>query len=189
MRFLRKIQYNSPVVITFALLSLAALALGELTDGWTTTRLFCVYRSSLADPLTYVRFFGHVLGHSGYDHYIGNILLILVIGPSLEEKYGSRLMLLSVLLTAFIAGLVQFVFFPNTALLGASGIVYMMIVLASFFGMRSGRIPLTLILVVVLYLGREVVAMIVNQDNVSQLTHIIGGMCGAVLGFALARRR
>ena len=51
------ILYNSPVILTFALLSLFALGLGKLTDGWTTQNLFCVYRSSLTDWLTYPRFF------------------------------------------------------------------------------------------------------------------------------------
>ena len=60
------ILYNSPVILTFALLSLLALGLGKLTDGWTTQNLFCVYRASLTDWLTYPRFFLHVLGHPDF---------------------------------------------------------------------------------------------------------------------------
>ena len=60
------IRFNAPVILAFALLSLIALLLGKWTNGATTTQFFSVYRSSLSDPLTYVRFFGHVLGHSGY---------------------------------------------------------------------------------------------------------------------------
>lgn len=89
--------------------------------------LFCVYRSPLSDPLTYVRLVGHVLGHSGYAHYLSNMMLLLVVGPPLEEKYGSRRLLLCILVTALISGLVQFLCFPKTALLGASGIVFMLI--------------------------------------------------------------
>ena len=48
-------------------------------------------------------------------------------------------------------------------------------------------IPLTLILVVVLYLGGEVVTAATAQDSISQLTHIVGGLCGAILGFAMGR--
>ena len=182
------IQYNSPVVLTFALLSLGALALGWATGGWTTLHLFCVYRSPLSDPLTYVRLVGHVLGHSGYAHYLSNMMLLLVVGPPLEEKYGSRRLLLCILVTALISGLVQFLCFPKTALLGASGIVFMLILLSSLSGMRAGAIPLTLILVAVLYLGGEVVDAITLRDNVSQLTHVVGVLCGACLGFAMSRR-
>ena len=91
--------------------------------------------------------------------------------------------------TALISGLVQCLLFPGTALLGASGIVFMLIVLSSLAGAESGSIPLTLILVAVLYLGGEVVTAVTAQDNVSQLTHVVGGVCGAGLGRWMRRSR
>ena len=184
-----KLSYNAPVALTFAILALVALLLNSITNGWTTVNLFSVYRSSLSEPLTWVRFFGHVLGHSGYTHYIGNIVLILVLGPNLEDRFGSWNLLWAILVTAVIAGVVQFVFFPGSALLGASGIVFMMILLSSFGGVRNGVIPITLILVAVCYLGGELWDAIFVDDNVSQLTHIIGGLCGTVIGFALSGKK
>ena len=83
-----------------------------------------MYRSSLLSPLTYFRFFGHVLGHAGWEHFIGNIMLILVVGPLLEEKYGSANILFVILATALVTGIVNFIFFPYTQLLGASGVVF-----------------------------------------------------------------
>lgn len=181
------IQYNAPVVLTFALISLAVLGLDALTGGWSTTSLFSVYRAPLTDPLAYVRVVGHVLGHAGYTHYMGNMMLLLVVGPPLEEKYGSLRLLSCILVTAVVSGLVQVLLFPHTALLGASGIVFMMIVLSSLAGMRSGAIPLTLILVLIIYLGGEVVDAVTIQDNISHLTHIVGGVCGAGLGLYMNR--
>lgn len=182
-----RIQYNAPVVLTFALIALAALGLGVVTNGLTTRTLFSVYRSSFADPLTYIRMFTHVLGHANYAHYMGNMMLLLVIGPPLEEKYGSNRLFGCIMVTALVSGLVQFFLFPGSALLGASGIVFMLIVLSSLSGMRNGSIPLTLILVVILYLGGEVVDAVSIRDNVSQLTHILGGLCGGVLGYLMSR--
>ena len=115
MRFLKRIQYNSPVVLTFAGVSLIALILGYVTGGAVNTLLFSVYRSSPLNPLTYVRLFCHVLGHANYQHYIGNMLMILVIGPVLEEKYGSRSLLRAILITAVVSGLVQIIFFPSAS--------------------------------------------------------------------------
>ena len=171
------------MVLTFFLLSLGALALGEFTGERTTWLLFTVYRSPLTDPLTYLRMFTHVLGHA-LRPLMSNMMLFLVVGPPLEEKYGSKRLLGCIVITAFVSGLVQFIFFPTTALLGASGIVFMMIVLSSLAGMRNGSIPLTLIVVVILYLGGEIVDAVTAQDNISQLTHIVGGLCGAAMGFA-----
>ena len=183
------IRFNAPVILTFALLSLLALLLGNWTNGAATHQYFSVYRSSLSDPLTYVRFIGHVLGHADYEHYMGNMLLLLLVGPGLEEKYGSGTMVWMILVTALVTGLVHFVFFPGSALLGASGVVFMMIVLSSFTAMRRVEIPVTLILVVIFYLGGEIMDGLFKKDNISQITHIVGGLCGLIFGFTVRRGR
>lgn len=183
------IRFNAPVILTFALLSLLALLLGNWTNGAATHQYFSVYRSSLSDPLTYVRFIGHVLGHADYEHYMGNMLLLLLVGPGLEEKYGSGTMVWMILVTALVTGLVHFVFFSGSALLGASGVVFMMIVLSSFTAMRRGEIPVTLILVVIFYLGGEIMNGLFKKDNISQITHIVGGLCGLIFGFTVRRGR
>ena len=183
-----KLHYNSPVILTFTAVSLAALILNLVTGGWSNRALFSVYRASMLDPLTWLRLFTHMLGHIGYQHFIGNMLMFLVVGPPMEEKYGSKKLLLGILVTAAITGIVEMVFFPGYALMGASGIVFMLIVLSSLSGMRDGRIPLTLILVVVLFLGQEIINMVTVKDNISQLAHIIGGICGGAFGFAFRKQ-
>ena len=69
---LRKIDYNAPVSLSLAIAAFVVLCLGWVTDGLTTRQLFCVYGSPWTDPLTYVRLFGHVLGHADLSHYMGN---------------------------------------------------------------------------------------------------------------------
>ena len=107
----------------------------------------------------------------------------------IQDQHESRSLLQAILITALVSGLVQVIFFPATAILGASGIVFMMIVLSSLAGAEEGRIPLTLILVVVFYIGGEIINGVFQQDNISQMAHIIGGLCGAVIGFALEKGR
>ena len=103
-KYFKKISYNSPVILTFVFISFFALVLNYITGGVTNRLFFSVYRSSMLSPLFYVRLFGHVLGHASWDHFTGNILLILVIGPMIEEKYGSKRLLIMILFTAFITG-------------------------------------------------------------------------------------
>lgn len=180
------LQYNSPVTLTFAFVSLVILLLGHITDGLSTKLLFGVYQSSWTDPLTYVRLFGHVLGHTDWSHYAGNMVLFLVLGPMLEEKYKSKSFFLMIAITALVSGVVHVMLFPGTVLLGASGIVLMMIVLSSVAGMKDGKIPLTLILVVIVYLGGELFSLGL-KDGIAHAAHILGGLCGA--GFGLRRGR
>jgi membrane associated rhomboid family serine protease len=72
-------------------------------------------------------------------------------------------------------------FFP-TALLGASGVVFMMILLASFTNFSKGEIPLTFILVLILYLGQQIMNSF-ESNNISEFAHIVGGFCGSLFGF------
>lgn len=184
---MKKLHYNSPVILTFFLVSLAALLLGLATGGWTNTHLFSVYRSPMT-PLFFVRLFGHVLGHAGWDHFMGNMLLLLVVGPPMEEKYGSKTLLVGILLTAVISGALQCLFFPGTLLLGASGIVFMLIMLSSLAGF-SGGIPVTMLLVAALYFGQQVYDIIFVHDNVANFMHIVGGLCGTAFGYYCALHR
>ncbi len=183
-----KFQYNSPVTLTFALLSFLALLLGIATNGLTTGLLFSVYKSSFINPLTFVRLLGHVLGHADWSHFAANMVLFLVLGPMLEEKYGSKQLVEMIIITAVVSGLFYMIFFPNNAMLGASGIVFMMIVLSSAAGMKDGRIPITLLLVVVIYLGGELLESFGKGDGIAHAAHIVGGLCGTGFGFLLGHK-
>ena len=94
-------------------------------------------------------------------------------------------MLFVILATALVTGIVNFLFFPGVQLLGASGVVFALILLSSFTSIREGEIPLTFILVALIYLGEQVYQGIFVQDNVSNLTHILGGLVGAGLGYVM----
>lgn len=185
----KKIQYNSPVILTFAIVSFGALILNMITKGWSNRLLFSVYRSSFGNPFTYIRLFGHVLGHSNLQHYTGNMMMILLLGPMIEERYGSITMLKMMGITAFVTGIINSLLFPRIALCGASGIVFLLIVLSSMVNFKEGEIPLTLILVLVVYLGEEIVNGLFSKDNISQLAHIIGGLCGCGFGFMIGAKR
>ena len=80
-------------------------------------------------------------------------------------------------------------FFPHTMLLGASGVVFALILLSSFVSIKEGEIPMTFILVTVIYIGQQIFEGIFVNDNISNLTHIIGGITGAGMGYALNKRK
>ncbi len=182
-----KVSFNAPVILSFVILCFIAWVLNIVTNGWTNNHIFSVYRSSLLSPLTYVRFFGHAIGHVSWDHYIGNMMMLLIVGPLLEEKYGSKNILLVMITTALATGILNFILFPNIQLLGASGIVFAFILLSSFTSIKEGNIPLTFILVAVIYLGEQVYEGLFIESNVSNFGHILGGICGSVLGYRLNR--
>ena len=182
-----RISFNSPTVLGFALICLAVQVLGELTHQASTRALFSVYGSSPANPLTYLRLVGHVFGHADWTHLLNNMMYILILGPLLEEKYGSLNLLFVMAATALVTGVIHVIFFPNVHLLGASGIVFAFILLASITSAEERTIPFTFLLVAVLYIGKQIYEGVTSQDNISQLTHIVGGVVGSVLGFVMRK--
>ena len=185
----RRITFNSPVVLSFVIISFGAMVLNYLTAGVSNRLLFMTYHSSLASPLTYVRFFTHVLGHQGWSHYIGNMMYLLLLGPMLEERYGSRAIIEVILITGLVTGLVTWLIFPNIALCGASGVVFAFIMMTSFTGFKEGEIPVTVILVAFIYIGQQIYEGLFIQDNISNMAHILGGIVGAVAGYTLNKRQ
>ena len=185
MNIFKRVHYNAPVILTFGLICFAVLILDIATNGETNRLLFSVYRSPLADPLTYPRLFLHAIGHANWAHFLNNFMLLLLIGPMLEERYGAKLLIGMMVVTAFVTGVLHIIVFSNVAKLGASGIVFMFILLSSFTNIQRGRIPLTLVLVLILYIGSEVIAAMTLNNNIAYLTHIVGGLIGAVSGFVV----
>jgi membrane associated rhomboid family serine protease len=191
-----RIRYNAPTTLTFTLLAgivllLSGTVLPSLTTSWFSTP--APFRpNSFQD---YVKLVSHPLGHASIDHYISNFSFILLLGPILEASYGSLSVLLMMFATALVTGLLQVFFFPSTILLGASGIVFMMILLASFTNFKKGEVPLTFILIMLVYLGREVFNAVAakvspgSTNNISQFAHIIGGLVGSFFGFLRPTRR
>ena len=106
----------------------------------------------------------------------------------LEEKYGSKRLIQIILITALVTGVVNYVLFWNVALCGASGVVFAFILLTSFTSFKEGEIPLTFILVAIIFLGQQIYDGLFLQDDISNLSHIIGGIIGAVVGYRLNRK-
>ncbi len=183
-----KITFNAPVTLGFVFLCFVATLAGIMTGTKSTMAIFMTYHSSLRNPLTYIRFFTHIFGHSGWEHFIGNASFLLLLGPMLEEKYGSKEMIEVIAITAVATALITYIFFVNIALCGASGVVFAFIILASFTGFKAGEIPLTFILVAVIFIGQQVYQGIAVMDNISNMAHIVGGIVGACIGYMLNRR-
>jgi len=183
------IRYNAPTTLTFTLVCAVVLLLDMVFPGITSTWFSVPGRGgfdshSLRD---YIRLFTHIFGHADINHFLSNFAFILLLGPILETTYGSGGMLIMTAITAIVTGLMNILLF-STGLMGASGIVFMMILLASFTNFNKGEIPLTFILVLLLYLGREVFNAF-KANNISEFGHIIGGLCGSIFGYLRPSKR
>jgi len=137
-----RLKYNAPVTLTFALICTAIVAANQylvpgLIDGLFTAEGSLTFKYN--DIPAYARVFSYPFGHVGWEHLLSNMTLILLLGPILEERFGSRALVMMMFLTSVINGLINVFFFP-TELVGSSGLVFMMIVLTSFNNIKKGEI-------------------------------------------------
>lgn len=179
---LKYLNYNSVLILSFFFISLFAHILNLISNGKTNDILFSSYRSSPLNPLTYIRLFTHAIGHQNWKHFSSNFLYILLIGPMIEEKYGTINLLIMMLITAGITGIINSII-SKKQILGASGIVFMLIILSSFVNLEAGKIPLTLILIFIFYIVNEILEGLFKNDKVSHLGHLLGAICGFIFGF------
>lgn len=183
-RQLPKITFNSPVVLAFVFICVGVQVMSTLTGGITTQMFFTAKPGPWTDPLTYLCLVTHIFGHANWDHLIGNMSYILLLGPLLEEKYGSGRLVGIILASALAASLAN-IMLLHTGVVGASGVVFTFILLSSVTSLREGELPITFILVAALYFGQQIYGALFIRGNVSYLGHIAGGVVGAIVGFLL----
>lgn len=181
-----KITFNSPVILAFSIIcALVYLLTGPM--GIMKDAFVLIPEWSISNPAWYMRLFTHTIGHASTEHLMGNLAFILLIGPIVEEKYGSKNLIIMMLSTALVTALLHLMIF-DYGLLGASGIVFMLILIVSLVNFKNKEIPLTFILVVIIFIGKEIMASMEN-DGISHFAHIIGGVVGAVFGFMLGGKK
>jgi rhomboid protease GluP len=185
-----KIRYNAPVVLNYSLIAVLVLFLNPFLGGELIPAWFIVPGKGHFDinsVISYVRLFSHIVGHGSWEHLLGNFAIILLVGPILEEKYGSFSLLFMILITALVTGVLNSLLF-NSALLGASGVAFMMILLAPFTNTKKGEIPITFILIIALYIIKEVFQSF-QSNQIAEFAHIAGGICGSIFGFLRQKHR
>lgn len=172
-----KITLNSPFTLTFTLLVTLVLFLQQYL-GFSTNILQLKGEFASGEWQSYAGLLLYPLSHANMQHLVGNFAIILLLGPIIEKKYGWQKLLGLCVATTIIIG-VMHILISNQNLIGASGLVFMFIILASLVDTSNKDIPLTFLLVVILFLGQEIVGTF-RHDNISQMAHICGGIMGII---------
>ena len=181
-----KLSFNAPVTLIIIFVSLAIM-IAETIFGSAVVSLFSASNNfNFVNPFFYLGLITHPITHNGWTHFLSNVPFLLLLGPLLEEKYGFKKLLLIIFITTILTGILNALFF-STALCGASGIVFLFIMLSSFANVKAKEVPLTFLLIAGLYIGQEVVNSL-KPDNVSQFAHLLGGAFGSIFGFVFSEK-
>ena len=178
-----QLRYNAPVTFSFALICVLVM----LLDQYVFPGLVGAYLSApgadfnTGQPAHYFAVLLYVFGHESWTHLGNNFLFLLLLGPILEEKYTPKPLLMMLFTTALVTGIFN-ILMSQPPLVGASSLVFMMIMLVSFARTKAGDIPVSFILIFILFLLAELTRQNSNPA-VSNMAHILGGVCGTIFGF------
>jgi len=177
-----RIKYNAPVSLTLIILSAIVLFFNINVNNYIISDWFTVDGNvtfNYSDPFSYIKFLTHILGHTDISHFMGNAIYLILLGPILEEKYKSRTLLTLIIITAVISSGIN-VLFVDTYMLGASGVVYLFIVLVSFTNIEKGEFPLSVVVVLAFYVYKEISRE--DAGHISVVTHLVGAIVGLLFG-------
>jgi len=175
-----KITFDAKVTLVLASLSILGLFFLQNTENLSS--IFVLDGDFQEKDISwYVSTITYIFGHADLEHFIGNFSIILLLGPLVELKFGWQKFTLMIVSTAILTALLHTLLWDN-GLIGASGIAFMLIVVTSLLNTRGKDIPVTFILVVLLFLGQEIYSSFKN-DQISHFAHLFGGAMGAFWGF------
>lgn len=180
-----QLRYNAPVTFSFALICVLVMLLDQYVfPGFVGTYLSAPGADfNPSQPAHYFAILLYVFGHESWTHLGNNFLFLLLLGPILEEKYTPKPLLMMMFTTTIVTGIFN-ILMKQPPLVGASALVFMMIMLVSFARTKAGDIPVSFILIFILFLLAELTRGAQNTNpSVSNMAHIIGGVCGTIFGF------
>lgn len=180
-----RIAWNAPATLGVAGASILVYLLTLLIPGAQGYFILRIPEWSSLSPLNSLTLVTNILGHANWSHLSSNLMLFLLVAPACEERFGSRRFGLMILITALVVSAVQ-IMLSGAGLLGLSGVVFMTMLAGSATNIRAGKVPLTLVLVAGIFMGKEMLNGLV-PDGISQLAHLTGGLCGIVFGMMVPK--
>ena len=135
--------------------------------------------------------------HADVSHLLGNMVFLFLFGFVVEITLGRTLYLFAYLLSGLTSGLFYLALEPNSAFLamGASGAISGLAGMYTvLFGLRKIRFFYTLlfyfnyirapaIILLPVWLGYELFNQLFSDDNVNNISHIGGLLCGALIAW------
>jgi membrane associated rhomboid family serine protease len=129
------------------------------------------------------RLFMAVFLHAGIYHLFSNMLILVIVGYTVEPILRTRWMLVAYLCSGMMGNLISAVYHKYTITVGASGAIYGLFgILAALVasGYGTTRIRKTYVAMLLLYVGMGLVlGMAGNTDNAA---HIGGLLTGFAIG-------
>lgn len=133
----------------------------------------------------------HQFLHGGINHLYSNMVILFIVGPSIERKYGSVKTLIGYLMFGIMGGLLQIVLQgnPYENMAGASGAVFGILTIfaiaddSHYFRLRKIKMKYFAILIIIM----ELFSLRTSNDGIGHWAHFGGILAGLI--FYLTQKR
>lgn len=167
-----------PAPVTIAIVAVTALVgVLQILPGDLSAQLMFFLGFSLIEPW---RFVTYALVHAGILHLAFNMLVLYMVGPSIEQRIGKLPFLAAYIVAAAGAAVAVAWFTPASAVVGASGAIYALFGMAIGMQRMLGRVQPALLLIV----GVNLVITFAF-GGISWPAHVGGLVIGLALGFGI----
>ena len=185
-----KVSYDAPVTLSFVILCALFFLLNSfvIKNGALEKVLASPTTQAGAlpfivkQPLSYVRLLLYIFGAGvtgAGSVLITNLILIMLLGPAMEERYGSVIIGIMIFVSALFSGVLNACFCADS-LIGAVPVVCMMIFLNAFMSFSKKTFPLSFAAVVILFVFLEIFS---GAGAIKIIICIAGGLCGSLFAF------
>lgn len=187
-----KFIYDAPATLSFAFICIFLFLLDSLLLKGLLSQKFLLSPTTASgnmafmasDPLSYLRLVLYSFGAASASTLICNMIFILLLGPSMEERYGTLVIAIMMAVCILFSGVLT-ACFSKTPLTGSSAVIFMMIFLNSFVSLSKKKIPVSFLAVFFLFIFREIFEL--NDasvtDGIKIIINIAGGLCGSLFAF------
>ena len=186
----KKLQlvFNSPVILISSLITLLVFilqntAIPNLIEiiASSNTASLTEQAFSPINPMHYVRLFTLIFGHYNMQTLCINLAIILLLGPRVEERFGTILVFIMFAITSFVAGILSVLFLENS-ICGLDGIALLLVILTLFECASLKEIYFSYIILLAVLIANTIVFSI-QQNNFGILLHYAGSLCASLFGF------
>ena len=187
-----KVAYDAPVTLTFvivcAFIFLLNIFLAKNGKAGGLEKIFASPTNQAgvlpfipSAPISYVRLLFYIFGAAvgGASVLFTNLILIMLLGPAMEERYGSTIIGIMIFVSALFSGVLN-ACFSSDSLIGAVPVVCMMIFLNAFMSFSKKKFPLSFAAVMVFFVLLQIFE---GEGAIRIIICIAGGLCGSLFAF------
>ncbi len=187
-----KFIYDAPATLTFAFICIILFILDSLLLKGQLSHNYLISPTTAAgkmpfmasNPLSYLRLVLYSFGAASASTLVCNMIFVLLLGPSMEERYGTVVIAIMMAVCILFSGVLT-ACFSKTSLTGSSAVIFMMIFLNSFVSLSKKKIPVSFVVVFFLFIFREIFDLenASLADGIKIIINIAGGLCGSLFAF------